>query len=165
MWRFLASTAAYYTHTCSMDPRDFSLQNRSDGLCGPPSLLVNGYGVLSKGWSDSSAKLASHLHLVPRLRMSADIHRLPPIRFHDVDRDNSTFFTVLTTAHSWMLSWGSSVQSTYLQIHFQYQSPTDVYMCQVTSYLEFVRKEKNLYEFPVSYPVRLSLLNWTEQWK
>jgi len=42
--------------------------------------LAGGGGVLIPGWSDHDMKLTTHLHLVPRFRMSGAV---PPVHLHD----------------------------------------------------------------------------------
>jgi len=55
----------------------FPSPSRPHWYWGPPSLLYSGYrGLLPRGWSGRGAKLTTHLHLVPRLRMSGAI---PPL--------------------------------------------------------------------------------------
>jgi hypothetical protein len=51
---------------CGPDNKCFSSPKFADWLWGPPSLLHNGYEQ-----NDWGMKLTSHLHLVPRLRISA----------------------------------------------------------------------------------------------
>ena len=48
----------------------------TDQLWGPPSLLFSGYQCSFRRYSDWGVTLTSHLHLVPRLRMSGAIHLL-----------------------------------------------------------------------------------------
>jgi len=45
--------------------------------------------------------LTTHCHLVPKVRMSGDIH-LPPIYLHGVDRDNFTFLTGINISMSYI---------------------------------------------------------------
>jgi hypothetical protein len=72
--------------------RFLSSPQRPDRLCGPPSLLSNGYcGALSLG-----VKLTTHLRLVPRSRM-VELHLHPPIRVHDV----VSFTFYIDEANAW----------------------------------------------------------------
>ena len=48
---------------------------------GPSSLLLTVYLVLSRGQSGQGVKLATHLHVVPRLRMTGPIHLRPLYAF------------------------------------------------------------------------------------
>ena len=62
----------------------FSSPKRPDRLWHSPSLLFNRYLVFSREKNGRGMKLTTHLHLVPRLRMSGATPLLP----HGVDRDN-----------------------------------------------------------------------------
>ena len=58
--------------------RDFSLlQNAQKGPGAHPAFYSIGTGVLSRGYSDWGVASTTHLHLVPRFRMSGAIPLFP----------------------------------------------------------------------------------------
>jgi len=58
----------------------------------PPSLLSNGkLGFLPHGVNSWGVKLTTHLHPMPRVRMSGAAH-LTPLYAHTMVRNNFTFF-------------------------------------------------------------------------
>jgi len=60
----------------------FSSPSRPKRFWGPPRLLSNGYqGLFTRGWSGRGAKLTTHLHLLPRSKISGTIPPLPQYVF------------------------------------------------------------------------------------
>ena len=57
------------------------LQNVQTASGAHPALYSMGSGVLSRGYSGRGVKLTTHLHLVPRLRMSGAIPLIPLYAF------------------------------------------------------------------------------------
>jgi hypothetical protein len=60
------------------------------GICTPPSLLPLSY-------ANGNMKLTTHLHPVPRLRMSGAIYLDPPTCLHGAESNNFMSFTITVT--------------------------------------------------------------------
>ena len=62
--------------------RFFSSPKRPDRIWGPLSPLLKGHwGLLSRGWSGRDFKVTTHLHLVPKVRMSKSYSSTPLYAF------------------------------------------------------------------------------------
>jgi hypothetical protein len=79
------------------DKRFFSSPKRLDRLWGTPVSYLMGTRVFPRGLSGRGVMLTTHLHLMPKSRMSGAILLLPlpSICVNSVDRDNFTFLPLL----------------------------------------------------------------------